>query len=504
MTIDDDYYPDVLPAGGLKARSVRGGTLTALVQLPKILLMFASQLVLARLLMPRDFGLVAMVTPVIGFVQVLADLGLTQAVVSRPRLRHAELNSFFWINMALSAGLALVAAATGPLLALLYGEPRVIAVTAACAALVLVTGAGMLPGALLNRRMRYGALAGSEVAALAVSVTTGAAFAWWGWGYWSLVAAQAGASLTATCLNWVLAGWRPRAPALDAGAVAMARFGGNLTVSNLAGYLNMTLDNVMIGAVLGSVVLGLYDRAWKLAVQPLSQIQAPFHRVAVPALSRLADDPERYRQAFRQMTGAMLLVVAPAMIFAGLFARPLIALLLGERWLPAAPIFAWLCVGAALTPVNSATFWLFVSQGRAREQMIYGTAAAAINVAAYATGLPWGIAAVAAVSAVSVYAIQTPMLLHAAAQEGPVGGADLRRLLLPHGAGGVTAAIAGWLLAARLPGATAFWTEFATLAGAGAAVGAAYLAGLAVFPEGRAQLRALAALPAALRGRRTP
>jgi PST family polysaccharide transporter len=490
----EEYWQDLSSSDGLKARSVRGASITALVQVPKVVLMFASQLLLARLLLPGDFGLVAMVTPVIGFVQVLADLGLTQAVVSRPRLRLAELNAFFWISMGLSAGLGILAGLSSPLLAWLYGEPRVIAVTLACAALIVLGGFGMLQSALLNRQMRYGAIAIIEVSSLTVSVVLSALLAWYGWGYWSLVLAQTGASLTSIVLIWGFSDWRPRAPSFDRGALSLARFGSNITISNLAGYLNMTVDNIMIGAALGRVVLGLYDRAWKLAVQPLSQIQAPFNRVAVPALSRLVDNPERYRQAFLQMTQAMLLVVAPAMIFAGLLADPLIAFVLGPRWLPAAPIFAWLCLGAILTPVNSATGWLLISQGRSREQMVFGTAAAAINVLAYACGLPWGIVYVAAVSALSVCLIQTPMLVAVVVRQGPVGRGTMARLLLPNI---VASAATGLLLwqARRLFEITGFGPLAASAIGAMAS----YLVVLACFHTSRAQLRSLVMLPLALR-----
>lgn len=499
VTMDPEaYWEDAALTEGLKTRSVRGASITAIAQLPKVVLLLASQLVLARLLVPADFGLVAMVTPVTGFVAILADLGLTQAIVSRPRLRLAELNAFFWINLVLSVALAVVVSAlVGPLLAWLYGEPRVIGITAACAVLIVVSGAGMLPGALLNRQMRYGALAMIEVVSLALSVVLGVAVAWYGGGYWSLIAAQAGASLTVTWLGWALSHWRPRLPGFDRGALSLVRFGGNITVSNLAGYLNITLDNVMIGGVLGKVALGLYDRAWKLAVQPLSQIQAPFHRVAVPTLSRLVDDPPRYRRAFVQMTQAMLLAIVPAMIVAGLLATPLIGLLLGARWLPAAPVFAWLCVGAAVTPINSAAFWLFVSQDRSREQMTFGTIAAAINVAAYAAGLHWGIAGVAASSAVSVYLLQTPILIWAVIRTGPIDGRVMRRLLLPNIVAAAVSLGVLWTYDVHLP-----VTGIGGLAIAAILTLACYAACLACFRSSRAELPELAMLPAMLRRRR--
>ena len=490
---DEEYWIDAAPAAGLKAQSFRGIWITAAVQIPKVSLMLASQLILARLLLPGDFGLVAMATPVIGFVQVVADLGLTQAVVSRPRLALSQLNAFFWINLGLSVLLGIVAALLGPVMTWLFGEPRVGGIVVACAALIVVSGVGTLQGALLNRQLRFGIIGLVEVVSLLAMVVVSTVSAWMGWGYWSLVFAQAATTVTTTALYWVFSSWRPRLPSIDPSAWSLVRFGSNITVSNLAGYLNMTLDNVMVGAVLGRVTLGLYDRAWKLAVQPLSQIQAPFNRVAIPALSRVAHAPERYRSAFLQMAQAMLVVVTPATLFAAIYARPLIAFLLGDRWLPAAPIFAWLGFGAAIIPVNSAIFWLFVSQGRGREQMIFGTVTAVINIVAYAIGLPFGIIGVVQMSIASLYFVQTPLLMWAATRTGPVGASALAALAPNVAASGVGVAILWqlrpWLAQPQaLPMLLAALTSFGT-----------YLAVLLCWPTTRSLLLALLALPATLR-----
>jgi PST family polysaccharide transporter len=206
----------------------------------------------------------------------------------------------------------------------------------------------------------------------------------------------------------------------------MLKFGGNITASNLAGYLNLTLDNVMIGIWLGEFALGLYDRAWKLAAQPLFQITAPVNRVAVPVLARLLHSPERYKSAFVRMLQVLLLVTTPGFVFLMLNAKPVIEFLFGSKWGPTAPIFAWLCLGAIVTPVNAATYWLFISQGRSREQMKWTTVVSLVNVSAYAIGLHWGIVGVARLSAISVYLIQSPVLFWAVTLKGPV---DLKTLI---------------------------------------------------------------------------
>lgn len=244
--------------------------------------------------------------------------------------------------------------------------------------------------------------------------------AWHGLGYWSLVIGLAATTISINSVVWTASTWRPSWPSIRTDAISILRFGGNITVSNIALFLNSVIDNGLVGWYLGEIPLGLYDRAWKLAVMPLSQLMAPVNRVAVPALSRLADDADRYRNAFGQMLRMLLFASLPGLAVGVIAARPMIGLLFGAKWHLVAPIFSWLCVGSLLTPINTATFWIFLSQGRSRDQKFYGTAAAAINIASYAVGLHWGVIGVARTSAIASYLLPTPLLIWAASRTGPV------------------------------------------------------------------------------------
>jgi PST family polysaccharide transporter len=429
MSDAEPVYP--LSTDSLRRRSIRGAAITSISQGAKFVLMLVSQIVLARLLDPADFGIIAMVAPILGFVTIMADLGLVQAIVQRPVLTRGQLNSVFWVNATLSIGMAALLMASAPLLAWLYHEPRLVPVTLALASLVVVTGLSMQQAALLNRTMRYAVLAVSETLSMTLAVGVGALAAWQGLGYWALVLSQATATITTSAVIWTASSWRPSWPSFKADALSMLRFGGNVTVSNIANYLNTVLDNVMIGVYIGEVPLGLYDRAWKLTVLPLTQLMAPVSRVAIPALSRLVDDPERYRSAFSQILRMLLMACLPALAVAVVAAHPLIGLLFGAKWNDVAPVFSWLCVGALLTPINSAMFWLFISQGRSRDQMKYGTVAAVINIFTYAAGLHWGLIGVARTSAIASYLVPTPLLIWAGSRTGPFDKAMLLRLLYP-------------------------------------------------------------------------
>jgi PST family polysaccharide transporter len=285
-------------------------------------------------------------------------------------------------------------------------------------------------------------------------------------------------------LAWTFSRWRPSRPHIDRDAFHLIRFGGAVTGYNLLGYLITNLDNILIGARFGAGSLGIYDRAYKLMFQPLWQMTAPAARVAVPLLSRLADDDREYRDSYLTMLGLILIVTTPGILCAILFAHPIIRLLLGERWIAAAPIFAWLGVCALTLQLRQAASWLFVSQGRAREQLKWGGLGSLSIVIAYAIGIFWGPVGVAIGAALASGFVQIPLMWWAVTRSGPISRADAMRLLGPLAVATIVSAILLGL-AARMPFGN-------SLAGLLLAIGLAYalfLATFAVFPSGRQLMR---------------
>jgi PST family polysaccharide transporter len=447
MTNRADALALTLDGAGLKRRTVRGAGVTALAQGAKFCLQLGAQIVLARLLDPAQFGLVAMVAPVLGLVLALNDAGLGQAIVQRADLTHRQLSAMFWINLAIGGGLVLLALFAAPLVALLYGEPRVLNVTLASASLIALSSLAIVPVALLNRQMRFTALAAIEVAGMMAGLVSGIVSAMLGAGYWSLVIMQAVNSALSTVMAWSTCHWWPNRPSREPGVGALTRFGFHVMGSNLATYLSSSADNVIVGAVNGKVALGLYDRSYNLVVRPIMQLMAPASRVAVPLLARLQDSPERYARAYVLMLQVTNVACVPGLIAAIVMADPLIALLLGPKWAGLAPVFAWIGSGGVASALSASTYWLFTTQNRAGEQMRWSSVVAVISVVAFAVGSVWGVVGVARVSALSFVFVQTPLLAWAATRRGPVTPALLRAGLQPLVmAGFVTAATAlAWL-----------------------------------------------------------
>ncbi len=481
--------PDALPVETdghvLGQRSVRGGLATFVAQGLRIGLQFGSQIVLARLLLPADFGLIAMVAPLLTLVQIFNELGLSQATIQRAAISHGELSQLFWINLAASAALACMMALAAPLVAWFYGEPLLASICVCLAALLVLSGLGAQQIALMNRQMRFTALAGIDIACAVLSVVVGIAAALLGFGYWSLVLMQAANSLTILVMCWLMSPWRPDWPRQVAGVRGLLSVGGHVTGANLITFLGSNLDLVLIGRISGSVALGLYDRAFRLVAAPIWQISLPVARVAVSLLSRLHGQDARYRHVWLRMVQLLMAMTTPAVIWAAMVAPVLVPLLLGQAWVAAAPIVAALALATAFAPLSIGASWLFVSQGRTGEQLRFAGLKAGLAIAALLAGLPWGalgVARSAAIAALLVHGSQ----LWGAARRGPVGFGTIARGGLPVGLGALCCA-AGLGVFQRLVAPGAWPVPVWLLAGAGLSYGC-FGAGVLLVEEGQCML----------------
>ena len=178
-------------------------------------------------------------------------------------------------------------------------------------------------------------------------------------------------------------------------------------------------------------MLGLYDRAYKLLLMPLQQVNAPLSRVMLPILSRLVAEPDRYRHAYLRTLRQMLLLVLPGVAFMVGTAPTLIPLLLGAPWAGAAPIFQALGLAALIQPITSTTGWLLISQGRTRHYVYGGLFGTVMNIAAFVIGLRWGAIGVATAYAISEY-LKAPGIWWLVTREGPIRAGPMARASLPH------------------------------------------------------------------------
>lgn len=379
----------------LKGRSVRGGLLSLTAQGAQFLLQTISIVVLARLLTPADFGMVAMVTAVTGLASGFADLGLSEATIQSKEIRHDQVSTLFWINVAIGLVLMLVTVALAPVLAWLYGEPRLAGITFLLSLTFLISGLRVQHDALLKRQMRFSSLAIRDVASYAISVPVAVTMAWQGAGYWALVAFPLTANSIQMAISWLMVNWRPGLPRRHTKVGSMVVFGGNLAASYVMMNLNRSAGNVLIGWFWGAGPLGLYSRAYNLLMLPVRQLNVPVARVAIPAFSRLQDDEERYARYYLGATSLIMWIGAPLFGFLFVAAEPVIVLTLGDQWRESAPVFQILAISALAQLLFESTVWLFVSRGQSERLLRLLLIISPVIVGSFAIGLPFGIKGVA-------------------------------------------------------------------------------------------------------------
>ncbi len=396
----------------LKQRSVRGGAVTMIAQAIKFVLRMGSTVVLARLLSPEDYGLIGMATVVVGFVQLFKDLGLSAATVQKAKINHQQVSTLFWINLIISFAIALVVIALAPVVASFYDEPLLRGITMALGITFIFSGLTVQHQALLQRQMQFTKLAKIEIISMLVGVIVSIAAARSGLGYWALVLMQIATTITNAITVWISCSWRPGLPSKDSAIKSMLAFGGNLTGFRLVNYFSRNLDNLLIGRYWGSQQLGLYAKAYQLVLLPIEQINSPVNSVALPALSRLQYEPEKYSRYYYK---AILLITSLGMPVVGfLFAAAdkVIILTLGEQWMGAVPIFRYLMPAAFMGTFNVAGGWVFQTLGRTDRQLRMGLVLTAIDIAVFSISVRWGALGVAAAYGLSRPIIWIPKMIY--------------------------------------------------------------------------------------------
>lgn len=420
-------------------------------QVAKFALQIVSLTVLARLLTPTQFGVVAMVTSVTGVAELIRDFGLSSAAIQAKNLTVAERDNLLWVNTAIGAACAAVVALLAPALGLLYGDDRVVAITWALAWLFIVSGLNTQYKADLTRSLRFGPLAVVDIVSQAVGIAAAIGLALAGAGYWAIVAQQVTVVVLSLVLSTSFCRWLPGRPRRSVSLRRFFGFGGSVLSTQLMGYALNNLDNVAIGARWGADPLGLYTRGFQLLQVPLTQINAPLQRVALPVLSRLQDDRaglQRYVDRF-QLLSCYTLGLGFA-VAAGL-ADPLVGFLFGDQWHAVAPIFTLLAIGGIFKCFSQVTYQVFLAKGLTRLLFVFYAWSRPLMLVVILAGLPWGPVGVAATHIVAAVGSWLASLWlihrHAGLDWRPQFTQSLRALVLLALPAGVLAHVAAGALA---------------------------------------------------------
>lgn len=374
----------------LKQKTVRGGLARLGAQAANFLLRLGSLIVLARLLSPKDFGLVGMVTAFTGILNLFRDFGLSAAAVQRADVTEEQMSTLFWMNMLVGVCLGLFGLASAPAIAAFYHEPRLVPITAVVSLGFLFNAGGVQHSTLLQRQMRFTTLSVIAVISLIVSSGVAIAVAEAGYGYWSLVGMTVTLPLIGTSGFWLATGWFPGMPRRNVGIRSMMRFGGTLTLNGLVAYIAYNAEKVLLGRFWGADAIGIYGRAYQLINIPTDNLNSAVGEVAFSALSRVQNEPMRLKSYFLKGYSLLLGLTLPATISCALFANDLIFVILGPKWKEAASIFRLLAPTIATFAIINPLGWLLTSLGIVARGLKIALAFAPVMIAGYLAGLPYG------------------------------------------------------------------------------------------------------------------
>jgi len=483
MATGTDQHVDDLPR-----RSVRSGAVVLVAQSASVGLGVASIAILGRLLTPDDFGVVAMAAAFVALIANFADNGLPQATVQREDINDEQINALFWINALVGAGAALAGVAAAWPIAWFYDRPELVGVTAALAGSLVITGAAAQHQALLRRHMRFTSHSVIAVIATAAGLGAATAAALLGAGYWALVIMAVSNALVRAIGNWIACPWRPSRPRRVAGLGPMIRFGAYLTGTSLAGTIARTTDRILIGRGLGGEAAGFYSNASRLILMPATQLNVPLTSVAIPVLSRLQDEPERFRAFYRRGVEAVAMTLCPLILVGLVAAEHLVPTFLGDQWTESVPILRALAPAALLGCFNVTTSWVYVPLGRSDRQFRWHVFRSICTVASYVIGLRWGAVGVATAFSIQAWLLRLPAVLYCLhgtfVRLTDVGSATWRI--------GVACVVATAVTAPLAISMRARDDHFVSLVILTAVVFTAYAMTVAVVPGGWSRLRALA------------
>jgi PST family polysaccharide transporter len=407
------FFEEHRESKDLGRRALRGGIVSVAMQYGNGAFQIASAIVLARLLAPEDFGLVAIVTVLTSFAPLLIDFGLGDATTQRSKITQGQVSTLFWLSSAIGLTVAVVVAACSPLIAWVYREPRLEPIALCIAVTFVLSGISNQHLALLRRAMRFGTIGKIQLLGTLTGIAIAVIFAVGGYGYWALVLRPIANSLCVALGAWFACRWRPGFPALDHEVKSMVRFGLHVVGFSVTYTLGRTVDRMALGLFYRPDQVGYYQNATTLYENSIFSALVQLHTVGSAALSKLQSNPAVLRQKYEAAWSALAFFVMPMAAILSVTAEDLTFILLGEKWRAAGSLLSIIALRGIFQVVEGSQGWLHLSAGRADRWRNWGIVTAAVQVVAVLAGLPFGAQGVAVAVVVAGMLIAVPSIIYA-------------------------------------------------------------------------------------------
>jgi PST family polysaccharide transporter len=392
----------------LRKRTVKGVSWTIASQVSRLLITLTVTAILARLLSPKDFGLMAMVAVFANFFAMFNEMGLASAIIQKPQVTEEDLSSAFWVNLLEGVAVTLIFLVLAPVIASFYSQSALKPIVMVVSMTFTISSLGVIQLALFSRRMDFRTLAIMEVTAAVAGGGVAVALAATGFGVWSIVALSLVQCFVLAVLLFIISSWKPKLLVKWQPVKGLLKYGLPLMGFSFVNYFNRNLDNLLIGKYLGSRQLGYYDVAYRSILFPLSNVSAVIGRVMFPALSHMEEDKARIRSAYTMANRYIAVITFPLMAGLAVLAPQLVRVALGPKWARAIFLIQILAAVGALQSVGTTTGWLYLSQARTGIMFLWGLASVVICAGAFVIGLHWNVEGVAVAYVIAVALLTYP------------------------------------------------------------------------------------------------
>jgi teichuronic acid exporter len=348
----------------LKQKTVSGLLWSFVEHTSQLGITFVIGIILARLLSPREFGLIGLLTVFTAITQTLTDSGFGSALIRKKSCTDADLSTVFYFNLVVSlAGYGLLYL-LAPLISRFYGEPQLVGLMRVLGVVVIMDSLTLVQRAILTKRVDFKLQTKISLIAAFVSGAMGIAMAYLGFGVWSLVARTIIYSALNSAFLWLWNGWLPKRIFSRQSFHELFSFGYKLMLSGLLNTIWSNIYDLVIGKCFSTEVLGYFTRARMFSRLPSESICANIGRVSYPVLSQMQHDPVRLKRAYKRLITSTMLVTFVLLLGMAAVAEPLVIGLVGEKWRQSVPYLRLLCFAAMLYPLHALNLNMLNVQGR--------------------------------------------------------------------------------------------------------------------------------------------
>lgn len=356
---------------------------------------FIVQIVLARLLLPSDYGMIAIVSIFIILATVFVQNGFNTALIQKKKVSDTDYSSVFYLSFVVAGLLYALLFFIAPLIARFYDQPQLVPVLRVLSLTLFFGAFNSIQNAVIARAMQFKKLFFSSLGAIVISGGVGIVIAYKGYGVWALVAQQITNQLLITIILWATVSWRPKLLFSLSRVKGLFSFGWKLLVSSLIDRLYMNIRSLIIGKIYNTAMLGFYNRGKQFPELLVHNVNGSIQSVLLPALSQHQDNKKRVKEMVRRSISMSCFVITPVMFGLAAVAQPLVTILLTEKWLPVVPFLQIFCVAYIFWPIHTTNLQAINALGRSDIYLKLEIIKKIIGIVILLVTIPLGVYAIA-------------------------------------------------------------------------------------------------------------